>query len=110
MTLLTELQRCLLLVPSFIAYVLIVVKRTQDSWNAGTGQVDCSVCLRACLGAAAAGLQQSQWSSAAVGAVCVCVLSRSQLIIDSCLCVCHLHFIPLDFWPSCVGVGCFVFQ
>ena len=43
MTLLTELQRCLLLVPSFIAYVLIVVKRTQDSWNAGKGQVDCRV-------------------------------------------------------------------
>ena len=43
MTLLTELQRCLLLVPSFIAYVLIVVKRTQGSWNAGKGQVDCRV-------------------------------------------------------------------
>ena len=43
MTLLTELQRGLLLAQSFIAYVLIVVKRTQDSWNAGKGQVDCRV-------------------------------------------------------------------
>ena len=48
--------------------------------------------LRACLGAAA-GLQQSQWSSAAVGAVCpVCVLSRSQHHHQLLLC-CLLHWL-----------------
>ena len=56
-------------------------------------------CLRACLGAAA-GLQQSQWSSAAVGAVCpVCVLSRSQHHHQLLLCVSCIGW--LDFaWPS----------
>ena len=49
-------------------------------------------CLRACLGAAA-GLQQSQWSSAAVGAVCPVCVFESLAASSSAPAVCLLHWL-----------------